>query len=147
MNWDEYGMSLARAVAAKSKDPSTQVGCVILDPENRVVPTGYNGLPRYVPDDHEILGERDTKLALVLHAEENALLFARQSLHGCTAYVWPMPPCSRCAAKLAQVGIRRVVAPKPTPEQVERWGESMRLAEWVYRHAGIDFAEVEEPKS
>ena len=144
LDWDEYGMSLARAVAAKSKDKSTQVGCVILDPEHRVVSTGFNGLPRYVPDDPAILGDRDTKLALVIHAEENALLFARQSLEGCTAYVWPMPPCSRCAAKLAQVGIMRVVAPKPTPERIERWGASMRLSDWLYHHAGIDYAEVTE---
>lgn len=142
MTWDEYGMSLARAIAAKSKDPSTQVGCVILDPEHRVISTGFNGLPRYVPDDAKILGARDIKLNLVLHAEENALLFARQSLEGCTAYVWPMPPCSRCAAKFAQVGIMRVVAPKPTPEQSERWGWSLDLAAWVYAQAGMTFTDV-----
>jgi dCMP deaminase len=144
MNWDEYGMSLARAVAAKSKDPSTQVGCVILDPEHRVVSTGYNGLPRRVQDDAAILDIREIKLDLVLHAEENALLFARQPLEGCTAYVWPMPPCSRCAAKLAQVGIMRVVAPKPSPEQAQRWGWSLELAAWVYEQAGMTLVEIVE---
>jgi dCMP deaminase len=143
MTWDEYGMSLASAVAAKSKDPSTQVGCVILDSENRVVSTGYNGLPRRVPDDATILDNREIKLNLVLHAEENALLFARQSLEGCTAYVWPMPPCSRCAAKLAQVGIMRVVAPKPSPEQAHRWGWSLDLAAWVYEKAEMTLTEVD----
>ncbi|WP_346658244.1 dCMP deaminase family protein [Endozoicomonas sp. 4G] len=143
MTWDEYGMSIARAVAAKSKDPSTRAGCALLDREGRVVSTGFNGLPRCVPDDAAILEHRETKLSLVLHAEENALLFARQSLDGCTAYVWPMPPCSRCAAKLAQAGIRRVVAPQPSGEQMARWGPSLELAAWVYRHAGIEFAQVD----
>lgn len=143
MTWDEYGMSLARTIAAKSKDPGTKVGCCLLDPEHRVVSTGFNGLPRWVPDDPAILADRDTKLSLVLHAEENALLFARQSLEGCTAYVWPMPPCSRCAAKLAQTGIMRVVAPKPTPEQIERWGRSLDLAAWIYKHARMELTEVE----
>lgn len=50
----------------------------VLDPENRVVSTGYNGLPRGIPDDLKILADREIKLSLVLHAEENALLFARQ---------------------------------------------------------------------
>jgi len=142
VNWDDYGMTLARAVAAKSKDPSTRVGCVILDRENRVVATGFNGLPRYVPDDPQVLRDREMKLALVIHAEENALLFARQSLEGCTAYVWPMPPCSRCAAKLAQAGVMRVVAPKPSTEHAERWGESMLIARWVYSHAGMEYVEI-----
>jgi dCMP deaminase len=141
VTWDEYGMMLAQAVSMKSKDPSTKVGCAILDRENRVVSTGLNGLPRGVPDEDTILKDRDTKLALVLHAEENALLFARQSLEGCTLYVWPMPPCSRCAAKIAQVGISRVVAPKPTEEQAVRWGFSTKLADWVYLKAGIEFVE------
>lgn len=114
----------------------------VLDPENRVVSTGYNGLPRGIPDDLKILADREIKLSLVLHAEENALLFARQPLAGCTLYVWPMPPCSRCAAKIAQVGIKRVVAPPPSPEHRERWGWSLDLARWVYEQAGIEYVEI-----
>ena len=141
MTWDDYGMSLARAVAAKSKDPSTQVGCVILDQESRHVSSGYNGLPRGIPDDLKILADREVKLSLALHAEENALLFAQRSLAGCTLYVWPMPPCSRCAAKIAQVGIKRVVATAPSAEHRERWGWSLDLARWVYDQAGIEYVE------
>ena len=29
--WDEYFMNIAEAVAAKSKDPSSKMGCVIVD--------------------------------------------------------------------------------------------------------------------
>jgi dCMP deaminase len=71
------------------------------------------------------------------------LLFARQSLEHCTIYVWPMPPCSRCAAKIAQVGITAVVAPKPSAEHRERWGRSLDLAQWIYAHAGIEYVEVD----
>ena len=38
--WDEYLMSIARAVAAKSKDPSTRVGAVIVDRHRIVRATG-----------------------------------------------------------------------------------------------------------
>lgn len=140
-SWDDYGLALAETVSCKSKDPSTKCACVLLDEQHRVLSTGYNGFPRGVPDDADKLQDRDTKLAMVIHAEENALLFARQDLRGGTAYVWPMPPCSRCAAKLAQVGIVRVVTRAPTDEQSERWGESFALAQWIYAQAGIEYVE------
>jgi dCMP deaminase len=141
VSWDDYALDLARLVASKSKDPSTQCGCVLLDAQHRVVSTGYNGFPRGVADDAARLQDRDTKLALVIHAEENALLFAQRDLTGCTAYVWPMPPCSRCAAKLAQVGIVRVVTVAPTAAQRARWGESFDLAQWVYAQVGLQYEE------
>jgi len=144
MSWDDYGLTLAETVARKSKDPSTKCGCIVLDEQHRWTgAAGYNGFPRGVPDDADKLKDRNTKLNLVIHAEENALLFARQDLRGGTAYVWPMPPCSRCAAKLAQVGIVRVVTRAPSDEQRERWGESFALAQWVYEQAGIEYIEHE----
>ncbi len=44
--WADRFMSLAEHVATWSKDPSTQVGCVIVDKQNRVVSLGFNGFPR-----------------------------------------------------------------------------------------------------
>ena len=35
--WDEYFMEIAETVALKSKDPSSKMGCVIVDPKKRVV--------------------------------------------------------------------------------------------------------------
>lgn len=148
LSWDEYGMALARVVARKSKDPSTQVGAVILDRLNRVAGVGFNGLPRGVPDTADVLNNRDMKYALVIHAEENALLFAGEGgsrLAGATLYV-TMPPCSRCAAKLVQVGIKRIVAGRPTEEQERRWGQGWDLARWLYRQPGVmvDYVDVED---
>lgn len=48
--WDSRFMDLARLVAGWSKDPSTQVGAVIVDPDKRIVSTGFNGFPRCVND-------------------------------------------------------------------------------------------------
>lgn len=146
LSWDEYGMALARVVARKSKDPSTQVGAVILDRLNRVASVGFNGLPRGVADTADVLHNRDMKYALVLHAEENALIFARgRRIAGGTLYV-TMPPCSRCAAKLVQVGIKRIVAGAPTEEQERRWGQGWDLARWLYRQpgVGVDYLEVQD---
>ena len=78
LSWDEYFMSLAHLSAVRSKDPSTQVGAVIVDSSNRVVGLGYNGFPRGC-DDEKFPWERegeflDTKYAYVVHAELNAIL-------------------------------------------------------------------------
>ena len=37
LSWDEYFMGLAHLSAMRSKDPSTQVGAVIVDQEHKVV--------------------------------------------------------------------------------------------------------------
>jgi dCMP deaminase len=42
--WDEYFIKIAEVVAEKSKDPSSKMGCVIVDKNKRVVSLGYNGL-------------------------------------------------------------------------------------------------------
>ena len=137
MTWDEYFMGLAKAVSRKSKDPSTKVGAVLVDSNHRLISAGINGFPRGLADDQELLRDREVKLALTIHAEQNALLFAERSVRGATCYVWPMPPCAQCAAKLIQAGVVRVVAPEPTVEQYDRWGKSLALAEWAYAKTGV----------
>lgn len=131
--WDSRFIALAKHIARWSKDPSTQCGAVIVDVDKRIISTGYNGLPRGVEDTPERLEVRDTKYGLVIHAEENALLYARQSLGGCTIYVWPMPPCSRCAAKIIQSGITRVVSVPVLSREVHlRWSKDWLLANQMY---------------
>ena len=47
LSWEEYFMTLALVASMKSKDPSTQVGAVIIDNRTRkLVSSGYNGFPR-----------------------------------------------------------------------------------------------------
>lgn len=54
MKWDEYFIKMTMLVASKSKDPSTQVGCVIVGPDNEVRSTGYNGFPRGVAETTDV---------------------------------------------------------------------------------------------
>lgn len=137
--WDYRFLALARLVSTWSKDPSTQVGAVIVTPDHRVVSLGYNGLPRGVQDSTARLHDRDTKYRLVLHAEENALLFADSHLlRGATLYTYPLPPCAPCASKLVQVGLGRVVTVPPTAEQRARWGADWALADEVLAEAGVE---------
>ena len=136
--WDRRFIELANLVGSWSKDPSTKCGAVIVDNQHRVISVGFNGFPSKFPDDPKLWNDRETKLNLVLHAEENAILFSKQDLSGCTIYTIPMPPCSRCASKIAQAGIIRVVAPRPNVEQARRWNDSFLLAQTIYKELDIE---------
>lgn len=136
--WDRRFLGLAAHVAEWSKDPSTQVGSVVVNGK-RVVSLGFNGFPQGMSDDHR-LHDRETKYSLVLHAEENALLFSGADLTGNTIYVYPLPPCSRCAAKIIQSGISRVVT--TIPEDMARWEESVALTRTIFEEVGIEMVEV-----
>ena len=124
MLWDIRFLKLARHISMWSKDPSTQVGAVIVAPDRRIVSVGYNGFPRSMPDKTEWLTDRDEKYSRTIHSEINALLQAREPVHGCTLYTWPFLTCDRCFVQVAQAGIVEVVAPPATEEQECRWGEA-----------------------
>ncbi|MBE7063432.1 MAG: dCMP deaminase family protein [Clostridia bacterium] len=113
ISWDEYFMGVALLAAMRSKDPNTQVGACIVDGENRILSTGYNGFPSGCSDD-EFPWERDgefaeTKYPFVVHAELNAILNAHgKNLVGARIYV-ALFPCNECAKAIIQSGIREVV--------------------------------------
>ena len=111
ISWDEYFMGVAKLAARRSKDPSTQVGACIVSPENIIISTGYNGMPKGCSDDTfpwEREGE-DTKYPYVVHAELNAILNANgRSLHGSRLYV-ALFPCNECAKAIIQSGVKEVV--------------------------------------
>lgn len=136
--WDRRFLGLANLVATWSKDPSTGVGAVIVDDKHRIVSMGFNGFPRGVLDTDDKLMNRDEKLRRTIHAEENALLFATRPVAGCAIYV-THPPCARCAAKLIQAGIVRVVSRPPWNSFLERWADDMRSASEMFAEAGMVF--------
>jgi dCMP deaminase len=137
--WDNYFFDICRANAAMSYDPSTKVGAVIVRPDKTIAATGFNGFPRGCEDHADLYQDRDLKLSRVIHAEMNAILHAREPLHGYTLYVWPFPPCDRCMAHIIQAGITRVVS-VPLPEDATaRWNDSMRRAADLALEAGVSF--------
>ena len=113
ISWDEYFMGVALLAAERSKDPNTQVGACIVDTQNRIISTGYNGFPQGCSDDefpwNRDEGAGETKYPFVVHAELNAVLNARdKSLVGSKIYV-ALFPCNECAKAIIQAGIREVV--------------------------------------
>ena len=134
--WDTRFLGLAAYISAWSKDPSSQVGAVITD-GNRIISLGYNGFAAGVEDKQERLSDRDCKLNLTIHAEENAMIFAKRDLTGCTVYV-THPPCPRCASKLIQEEVGRIVYVSPSEDFLSRWADDLRLSSEMYREAGVE---------
>ncbi len=106
--WDDYFLKIAETVALKSKDPSSQMGCVIVDQNKRVVSVGFNGLIRGADESKMTLSERPMKYRFVIHSEMNALIYARQDLEGCTIYN-RVATCDNCLKHCLQAGIKRFV--------------------------------------
>jgi dCMP deaminase len=103
-------MKLAWLAARKSKDPSTKVGCVLVDDDNNIVSTGFNGFPRKVME-YEVRMERPQKYDWSCHAEENAVAGAARKgakTLGCVAYV-TAAPCHMCTRMLIQAGIKFII--------------------------------------
>lgn len=106
--WDEYFLKIAEMIALKSKDPSTKCGCIIVDQNRRIVSTGYNGLMQGADETKMTMTERPMKYYMIVHAEMNAVLFARRDLTGCTVYN-NFATCDNCLKHCLQAGIKRFV--------------------------------------
>lgn len=139
--WDRRFMALAKHVATWSKDPSTQVGAVVVDAERRVLGLGYNGFPRGIDDRPERYDDRAVKYSLVVHAEINAILNSSHT-KGATLYT-SFPPCQECAKVIIQAGIARVIKLR-NADTVARWAESMENGHEMLREAGVEVGEVQE---
>ena len=144
-HWDRYFLEIAQTAAKKSKDPSTQVGAVIVRPDNSIVSLGYNGFPRGIADTVERLHHRPTKYSLVIHAEMNAILSAKEPLNGYTLYTTPLMPCDRCFVHVIQAGIKRVVFPPATEDQLTRWGAAFDTVKALALEVGISLEEFNAP--
>lgn len=146
LSWDEYFMGLAHLSALRSKDPSTQVGAVIVSEFHRVIGIGYNGFPNGCNDDH-FPWDREgdfskTKYPYVVHAELNAILNSNQNLAKCSLYV-SLFPCNECAKAIIQSGIIKIVYESDKYAQSDAVIASKRMLE----AAGVEMVQLDHPIS
>lgn len=135
--WKAYLMGFAEHAATKSKD-STQVGAILVDEENTVLLSGYNGPPRGVLDTTERRDRKDgEKYRWVQHSEANLIAFAARKgirTDGLTVYVTHMP-CSSCCKTLIQAGIRKVIY---GPGKTSMPDEEFTAAKTMFAEAGVE---------
>jgi dCMP deaminase len=128
-------------LAAKSDDPETRIGCVIVAGDGHVVAVGYNSLPGGVSVTPNRL-MRPAKYLWIEHAERNAIFSAARAgnaLRGCTIYVELMP-CADCARAIIQCGFVAVVtsAKRAADYSGERYIEEHMVALAMLTEAGVE---------
>ena len=127
--WDKRFAELANLISTWSKDPDNKVGAVLVSIDNRILSTGYNGLPKNVEHYTSVCKRERT-----VHAEVNCIIQAQSSPNGQAIYITRFP-CAQCAALIAQVGISRVVC--PAVETTSSWFPSMCVAREILLEAGV----------
>jgi len=105
-SWKKYFLDIAKTVSTKSKDPSSKVGSVIVDQDNRQVSQGYNGFPAGC-DETKLTFDRPMKYLTIIHSEMNSLIYARRDLKGCIM-ICTDAPCENCLKHTLQAGIREI---------------------------------------
>lgn len=133
--WDLRFVELAELIASWSKDPSTKVGAVIANSQNKILGTGYNGFPVGIDDSQEFYEDRELKYSRIIHAEVNAILNSKQDLNGASIYLCALPPCSSCTKQIIQAGIKKVVCPAPV---IGKWNDEFKISKKMYDEAGIE---------
>jgi len=140
-DWARRFMNLAKEACDWSRDPSTQHGAVIVDSDHNVRAIGCNGFPRGIDDSPERFANREVKLKIVVHAEENACLScARTGVAARNTVLYVTAPCcAHCAAVIIQAGITKVVMNYDGVDQgfLTRWAGDIELAQQLLREADV----------
>lgn len=139
--WHKYFFDLCKVNAKQSKDPSTQVGSIIVRSDRTIAGMGWNGFPKGCDDSPEVYADREVKYQRTVHAEVNAVLNSHGSVMGMALVSWPLPPCERCAPVLINAGIARIFVLADATRR-DDWLGSGEIALGMFREAGIEVYEV-----
>lgn len=128
-SWDDWALSVAFVVAIRADCSRKQVGAVILDSNNHIVATGYNGAPSGEPgcksmnacprgqQSYEAIpaGSNYTGNCTAIHAEDNAIRQAQArgiDLSTCRLYATHQP-CYGCKEVINNSGLTEAFIPNP----------------------------------
>ncbi len=156
-DWDSYYMGIAFAVREKANCTGNRVGAIIIK-NNRVIATGYNGVPegmvncleggclRCSNPGGQFESGTGYDLCICVHAEQNALLSAARfgiAVEGATLYT-TMQPCFGCAKELAQAHVKNIVYLHPwVPTDVDPSMDQLKKAEYVKITARMTIKKLE----
>jgi len=145
---DEYFMGIVEAVSKRSTCLRHQIGAVLVNTNNYIIATGYNGAPKGLPhcldigclrNEQNIPSGEQQQICRACHAEQNAILQAVSYggiLTGATLYTL-FYPCIICSKMIINVGISRVVYRKEYPNELGK--QMFRCAEieiFQYKYKG-----------
>jgi dCMP deaminase len=119
-------------VSARSTCIRRQVGAIIIDGDNLLLSSGYNGVPQGFDHclDKPCAGAKDesgdSRRCLAVHAEANAIIHCHRIDLARTIYT-TCAPCFECAKLICNTPIRRVVSLQPYHGQSEELFKNARI--------------------
>ncbi|MBQ7456374.1 MAG: cytidine/deoxycytidylate deaminase family protein [Desulfovibrio sp.] len=144
--WSAYFMRIVYLVAERSTCRRRQVGALAVW-DNRIIATGYNGIPKGLPHCLEIgclreemhipSGQRH-EMCRGIHAEQNVIIQAATSgisLLGTDLYCTTFP-CVLCCKMLINCGIKTIYYAEAYPDD---------LSKDLLRQAHIPVIQVQKP--
>lgn len=120
---DEYFLAIAQVVSTRATCARRRVGCVLVDVDNHVLSTGYNGPARGQPHcfDSPCAGAglpsgSGLDACESVHGEANALLQCPDVRRVHTVYCTDSP-CIHCVKLLMNTGAARIVFARTYPHK------------------------------
>lgn len=144
---DEYFMRMAYLTSQQSKDNSTKVGAVIVDPKSsQVLSSGYNGICKGVNDELNRRNIAPHKYLYFEHAERNSIYLAARrgiSIDGATMFTQGIPCCD-CGRAVIQSGVKKVVVHQGWSDffaciEGNNWVKSQAVTMEMLNEAGVEF--------
>lgn len=128
-----YYLDQALLVATRSTCLNKNYGAIIVDDNNQIISSGYNGAPRKTTScktlgrcirlENNIESGTHYELCKSVHAEANALIQSDSRREGATMYIAgfdpnshtivPSRPCLMCARMIINAGISNVIINSP----------------------------------
>ena len=106
--WDAYFMNIADVVKERSPD-LTKVGAVLVSlRDNRIISTGYNGLPAGIDESAIDWTDREWVRDRIVHSEANVLLYSQSKFEDAVLYC-TLSPCKDCVKLLSATKIKKIV--------------------------------------
>lgn len=140
ISWDDYYAEMAKLISVKSKDQSTNIGAVIVGPDEEIRSSGYNSFPRGLDDYRSHRYERPEKYYWFEHAERNAIYNAARhgcSLKDCKMYLNCYVPCADCARGIIQVGIKEIILGQGHVSSQSKWVDQALRSLYMFRECGV----------
>jgi dCMP deaminase len=136
-------LAKAYQAAKQSKDPSTQIGAVLV---------ANHGIAGWAVNEihglaaHPERGQRPLKYKYASHAEAGVIHDAARRgfpTKGLTMYAtWAA--CSHCALAIVNAGVRRLVRHKhPLHATATHWAEELEHADRILAEGGVEVVDVE----
>lgn len=129
----DYFMLMAQVVAMRATCKRRSVGCVLVDYNDHVIATGYNGVPKGMPhciDTHcpraDCISGQGLDLCDAIHAEQNALLQCGDVSKIKSCYTTTFP-CIHCLKLLMNTNCRFIFYQQDYPNYNElevKWAMS-----------------------